>query len=491
MRCVSLLVSVLLVGCGGATLSSEPAAKQEVAADDGDYEAPEAAVIAPTPSAAPAEAAAAPPAAPVDEATDKFRVLNGEMVGTMGAREGGSGLGARGTGLGGGGGAGDGFGTLGSIGDGVGHGAGKAAPVGAPGMADVGRHAPARMMAPATPLRAGATDDNKDLPAFRKFLDEWGRDASVGAVYRPLYTLDVGMVRVVDADGSPVPGAVIQLKDIRGRVVQRATTYGDGRAPLYPRLGDAGGAWTVSVAAAGATAASQWAGGDATVSLNQVVSSPAAVPVDVAFILDTTGSMGDEIGRIQATLLQVVDALRQPEQPVDLRFGGVLYRDVGDDYVTRRMPFTGNLASFDAQLRAVEAGGGGDTPESLNQGLSEAVHALPWRDGAAHVAFLIADAEPHMDYEGDVLYTQSSLDAVGRGIRVHAVAASGLTPAGTVVFRQIAQATRGEFIFIEYGGDVAGSAAAHGVATPAQVASNNLDAILLQRIRAEVEGWRR
>jgi hypothetical protein len=298
-------------------------------------------------------------------------------------------------------------------------------------------------------------------------------------------------VRVVDADGSPVPGAVIQLKDSRGRVVQRATTYGDGRAPLYPRLGEAGGAWTVSVTAGGATASSQWTGGEATVGLNRVVSSPAAVPVDVAFILDTTGSMGDEIRRIQLTLLQVVDALRQPEQPVDFRFGGVLYRDVGDEYVTRRMAFTPDLSSFDSQLRAVRAGGGGDTPESLNQGLNEAVHALSWRDGAAHVAFLIADAEPHMDYAGDVPYTQGSLDAVARGIRVHAVAASGLTPAGSVVFRQIAQATRGEFIFIEYGGDVAGSAASHGVAAPEQVASNNLDAILLQRIRTEVQGWRR
>jgi hypothetical protein len=38
---------------------------------------------------------------------------------------------------------------------------------------------------------------------------------------------------------------------------------------------------------------------------------------------------------------------------------------------------------------------------------------------------------------------------------------------------------------------VAGSAASHGVAAPEQVASNNLDAILLQRIRTEVQGWRR
>ena len=45
--------------------------------------------------------------------------------------------------------------------------------------------------------------------------------------------------------------------------------------------------------------------------------------------------------------------------------------------------------------------GGGDGPESLNQGLAEAVGRADWREGAAKVMFLIADAQPHMDYDGD------------------------------------------------------------------------------------------
>jgi hypothetical protein len=202
------------------------------------------------------------------------------------------------------------------------------------------------------------------------------------------------------------------------------------------------------------------------------------VKLDVAILLDTTGSMGDEIARVRSTLLAVVDQVRALAKDVDLRFGAVLYRDVGDDYVTMRHPFTTDLKAFSDALQSVGAAGGGDGPESLNR--------LAWRDGAAKVVFLIADAPPHMDYEGDVPYRTSLVAAVGAGIRVHAVAASGLDPFGTLVFRQTAQLSRGKFVFIEYG-SAAQSAASHGVTGP--VASNNLDAILVDRLRAEVDGW--
>jgi hypothetical protein len=111
---------------------------------------------------------------------------------------------------------------------------------------------------------------------------------------------------------------------------------------------------------------------------------------------------------------------------------------------------------------------------------------MEWREGAAKLVFLVADAPPHMDYEGDVAYGDSVRAAIARGIKVHTVAASGLDSAGTVVFRQIAQMTRGKFIFIEYG-SAAVSAAAHGVS--GSVTSNNLDRILYNQIRDELFAW--
>ena len=102
--------------------------------------------------------------------------------------------------------------------------------------------------------------------------------------------------------------------------------------------------------------------------------------------------------------------------------------------------------------------------------------------------FLIADASPHMDYEGDVPYGQSLKAAVGRGIRIHSVAASSLDPVGSLVFRQVAQFTRGKFIFIEYGTPEA-SAVSHGVG--GEVKRNNLEDILFEQIRDELATWGR
>jgi Mg-chelatase subunit ChlD len=215
-----------------------------------------------------------------------------------------------------------------------------------------------------------------------------------------------------------------------------------------------------------------------------------AVPLDVLFLIDTTGSMGDEIERIKQTLLAMTAKVRQSGgRKVDLRYGAVLYRDVGDEYVTATRELTDNIEAFEQALRSVRADGGGDTPESLNQGLAEAMVGVQWRAGAAKVAFLVADAVPHMDYDDDIPYGESLQDAVTLGIRVHAIAASGLADdaAGSLVFRQIAQYTRGRFIFIEYGQDIGKSAASHGVSGP--VASNNLDDILLAEITREIEGW--
>jgi hypothetical protein len=264
--------------------------------------------------------------------------------------------------------------------------------------------------------------------------------------------------------------------------------YGDGRVPYYPRVAAGQGTPRLVVEAelGGISGRASWDGaGDLDLPLD--VAAPAGpVQLDVVFLIDTTGSMSDEIAQIKATLLAVSARLREGQVRFDLRYGAVVYRDLGDEYVTRAHPFTRDLAAFDTALRAVNAGGGGDQPESVNQGLAEAIGRMEWREGSAKVVFLIGDAPPHMDYQEDVRYGRTLVAAVARGVRVHAVAASGLPPLGTVIWRQIAQFSRGKFIFIEYGSP-ASSAASHGVA--GEVKSNNLDDIIYEQIRAELDGW--
>jgi hypothetical protein len=467
-----------LMACGQSTEPAGPPVNE-----DGWWErgvtVPAAAPVIPeaTPTLSPKPAPHRDPARMHEEAPSPDSVDEGGVghiiSGGRGASLGGAGLGARSSVVAGGG-VGEDLGIKG-LGDGR-----------------SGYGAPARMRPPtpaaqASPLRAGRTDDHQDWGAFTSWLQRWPEPGNLTAGYQVMNLDQRVWVTVDDKNGGPVPGAVVSLH--RGeQLLYSAATHGDGRTVVFPGL-VSGQADRVSVTWRDRTSFTAWSGADTRLTLPQEAGLSGAVPIDVAFILDTTGSMGDEIERIRATLRQVVERLGQGERPISLRLGAVLYRDHGDAYLTRGYPLTADVERFRTALDDVAADGGGDTPEALNAGLADAVHQLPWRAEAAKVAFLIADAGPHMDRTGEVPYGTTSLDALGRGVRVHTVAASGLPESGTLVFRQIAAVTRGQFVFIEYGGSVAATAASHGVANPGQVASNNLDQILYDRIKAEVDGW--
>ena len=141
-----------------------------------------------------------------------------------------------------------------------------------------------------------------------------------------------------------------------------------------------------------------------------------------------------------------------PSQP-DVRFGMTLYRDEGDAFVTGTYDLTGRIADFQAALADVVAGGGGDTPEALDEALAEALDAPSWRDrhDAVQLVFLVADAAPHVERSSVTPYTASMLVASARGMTIHAIAASNTDDAAEHAFRSIAQATGGRFVFLTYG----------------------------------------
>jgi hypothetical protein len=341
------------------------------------------------------------------------------------------------------------------------------------------------------PLRAGSTDDNLDLGAFLTYVEGHFAGRADRRYSAPIDVRGRRFVRVVDAEGRVVPAARVTIVDeVTDRLAWTATTQGDGAAPFYPAVAGAitGEQQLVVEARLGdLRARARWDGkADLQVALPGPRPSLEPLALDVAFVIDTTGSMGDEIQRIQQSLLAVTAKLRGLGQEIDLRYGCVLYKDLSDEYLTSVHPFTGDVKAFDEALASVRAGGGGDTPESLNQGLAVGIHGLDWRERAAKVAFVITDASPHMDYPGDAPYPASLQAAVAAGVKVHAVAASGLDADGSCVLRQMAQFTRGTFVFIEYG-SVAASAESHGVA--GKVSGNNLDQILFERVRDEVAHW--
>ncbi|WP_295444299.1 vWA domain-containing protein [uncultured Thiodictyon sp.] len=175
--------------------------------------------------------------------------------------------------------------------------------------------------------------------------------------------------------------------------------------------------------------------------------------VEAVFVLDTTGSMGGLIQTAKDKIWSIASTLAAAQPAPIIRMGLVAYRDRGDDYVTRVVDLSGDLDKVQAELFQLQAQGGGDGPESVNQALHEAITRIGWsQDPAAYrVVFLVGDAPPHMDYANDVPYSQSLAEAGRRGIRVNAIQCGGQTDTRSE-WQRIAQLGNGAFLQVEQAG---------------------------------------
>lgn len=343
-----------------------------------------------------------------------------------------------------------------------------------------------------TALTAGQVDDNAKYQEYLQYLKDY---ASYNG---PVNLIDVSQrlfVRVLDGAQMPVAGARVQLFD-GDRSVFVGETMSDGRAMFLPR-------------AAGITQTTQFravisrgqANVEATVAAGgpeQVITlaglgakdNEGAVGVDLVFLLDATGSMADEIDHIKQTVGSIAQRIEQLPGSSAPRFALVAYRDRGDDYVTRQWDFTSDIGQFSANLATVKAGGGGDIPESVNAGLHDAIHLQGWADNSTgrhlRMIVLVGDAPPHLNYANDYSYPQLLNEAAANGIKIFPVGASNLEADGEYIFRQFAQVTQGQFVFLTYANGVSG---APGSLTDKHVSDftvQNLDSLIVGLVAGEI-----
>jgi len=115
--------------------------------------------------------------------------------------------------------------------------------------------------------------------------------------------------------------------------------------------------------------------------------------VDIAFVVDATGSMGDEIEFLKLELEDVIRNTMEKHKSLSLRAGSVFYRDKGDQYITKNVAFHDDLLKTLNFIKLQSAGGGGDTPEAVDEALSTALDSLQWNPNArTRLLFLVLDA---------------------------------------------------------------------------------------------------
>ncbi len=171
--------------------------------------------------------------------------------------------------------------------------------------------------------------------------------------------------------------------------------------------------------------------------------------VEIAFIVDATGSMGDELEFLKEDLKSVIDSVKLEDSNLEIYTGTVFYRDEGDEYVVRKSAFTNNLNSTINFINDQSASGGGDFPEAVHTALNECIHNLQWSETAkTRIAFLLLDAPPHYN-TAIVNSIHSSIQlAAQKGIKVVPVTASGIDKHTEFLMRFMAISTNGTYVFI-------------------------------------------
>lgn len=188
--------------------------------------------------------------------------------------------------------------------------------------------------------------------------------------------------------------------------------------------------------------------------------APARAPVahgpriEVAFVLDATGSMGSYIVEARRRIKEIADGLASGNPKPELRFALVSYRDRGDDYITHIDPFTAKIDKIKAALDRTSAGGGGDTPESVLEGVSTAIRQLAWSstDGKViKLIYLVGDA-PAQHYKETPSEAKVAAEARKKGIVIHTIiCGGGMGPGGLDTWDRLARLTEGRTLKLAEG----------------------------------------
>jgi len=276
-------------------------------------------------------------------------------------------------------------------------------------------------------------DTLKDFPA------SWG-----------FYTTNRISVTLRDAGGSLVHDALLTLS---GTANYSAVTDNFGKAELFPGL------YLPSYTPMPYTLKATYHGHDynlGTVPAG-VTSVEKSLPVvksvsrivDISFVVDATGSMGDEINYLKTELNDVVTRAGAALPGTQLRMSSVFYRDHGDEYTVRPFNFTTSATSLTSFISNQRADGGGDYEEAVDEGLDEAVNRLAWSPEAINrIIFVVLDAPAHNTDAVKNRLKQVVATAQQKGIRIIPVSASGISRSTEFFLRFLAVSTNSTYVFI-------------------------------------------
>ena len=296
-------------------------------------------------------------------------------------------------------------------------------------------------------LTAGEWNDFDNWPfweglmandTFKSFQPKWG-----------FYTNEKWSFTIKDAIQQPVPDAGVSILS-NGIVLWQGKTNRFGILNLLPTI--LSSALQINMQYTVTYNGQAFTSGtlntiDRNIEVTLPINITPVLNVDLMFVVDATGSMGDEITYLKTELLDVLNRSDNQVQGT-MRYASVFYRDLGDDYLTRVTDFTTSKTTIVDFVKNQNANGGGDTPEAVEEALKAAMQQNWSVNARARILFLILDAPPHEDQQKlNVVREQVKL-AAAKGIMLIPVTASGIDKASEFLFRFMAQGTNATYTFL-------------------------------------------
>ena len=303
-------------------------------------------------------------------------------------------------------------------------------------------------------MQGGEAVEGQQAPDWYSHARNWG-----------FYTRNRVAVKVSDSEGRPVPGVTVALS-YDGKALWETRTDIFGRADCWAGLYDGrefddAGKFSIALDGAAqesAPAVTGWTSEAVAMNEYTVQAKSVAAKADIAFVVDATGSMGDEITFLKSDLVDIFTKVGTLETDKTIRTAAVFYRDKGDDYVTKYQDFNTDINKTSSYVKKQNAGGGGDFPEAVHTALETTLQKLSWDENApAKLAFLILDAPAHLS-DSVVESLHKSITAfAGQGIKIIPVAASGVDKSCEFMLRFFAISTGGTYAFLTDDSGVGGS----------------------------------
>lgn len=262
----------------------------------------------------------------------------------------------------------------------------------------------------------------------------------------------------VTSGGSPVRGISVESYDENQQITFSAVTDATGTAYLF--CDDESG--YVSVAGDGWTKTAEFdaENRDVTIDLTPDVENgftgvaPAVSNlIEIMFVVDVTGSMGDEISYLTRTLGEVVDRIAAIDEQIVINLALLFYRDHGDTtvfdyYDFQNVTTDSGMSTQQKNIAKQSATGGGDTPEAVDEALLMAVDKQWSASPSTKIIFNVLDAPAHVGKVYEDRYHSAVVTAASKGIRICPVLASGADILTEYITRQAAIYTGGTFVFI-------------------------------------------